>query len=305
MPVDPATQAMLDQIAAEGGPALGEMTVAQAREVMGLIVAADGELEAVASIELRDLDGIPAHVYRATDVPASGAPCLVWYHGGGWVIGDLQSADPTARKLANRTGAVVVSVDYALAPERPFPAGPDECVAALEWVIAHADELGIDPARVAVGGDSAGGNLAAVVSIHARDHGVALRHQLLVYPATDATMSLPSYRENADGYLLTRGAMEWFYAHYFGGHEPKDPRISPLFADDLSDVATATVITAEFDPLRDEGNAYAERLQEAGIDIELRCYEGQIHGFFALGAISSAAAVAMDLVASRLRAALS
>ena len=304
MPVDPATQAMLEQIAAEGGPALGEMTVAQAREVMGLIVAADGELEPVASIERRDLGGIPAHVYRATDVPASGAPCLVWYHGGGWVIGDLESADPTARKLANRTGAVIVSVDYALAPERPFPAGPDECDAALEWVIAHSDELGIDRARVAVGGDSAGGNLAAVVSIHARDRGVALRHQLLVYPATDATMSLPSYQDNADGYLLSRGAMEWFYDHYFGDHDPKDPRISPLFADDLSDVATATVITAEYDPLRDEGNAYAERLQEAGIDVELHCYEGQIHGFFALGAISSAAGDALDLASRRVRASL-
>ena len=267
MPVEPATQAMLDLIAAEGGPALGEMTVTQAREVMGLIVAADGDLEPVASIKLRDLDGIPAHVYRATDVPASGAPCLVWYHGGGWVIGDLESADPTARKLANRTGAVVVSVDYALAPERPFPAGPDECVAALEWVVAHADELGIDAARVAVGGDSAGGNLAAVVSIAARDRGIAIRHQVLVYPAIDATMALPSYTDNAEGYLLTRGAMEWFYAHYIGDHDPKDPRVSPLFADDLSDVAPATVITAEYDPLRDEGNAYAERLRDAGVEV--------------------------------------
>jgi acetyl esterase len=301
MPVEPATQAMLDLIAAEGGPALGEMTVHQAREVMTLIALTDGDPEPVASIVDRKLGPINARVYWAGDVPAVGAPCLVWYHGGGWVIGDLQSADTTARKLANRTGAVVVSVDYSLAPEHRFPAGPDDCGAALDWVLAHPDELGIDPTRVAVGGDSAGGNLAAVVAIGARNRGVALTHQLLVYPATDATMSLPSYQANAEGYLLTRSAMEWFYAHYIGDHDPKDPRVSPLFADDLSDVAPATVITAEYDPLRDEGNAYAERLREAGIDVVLRCYEGQIHGFFGLSTISSVAGDAMDLAVARLR----
>jgi acetyl esterase len=305
MPVEPATQAMLDLIAAEGGPALGEMTVQQAREVMKLLALTDGEPEPVASIVNRMLGPVNARVYWADDVPAVGAPCLVWYHGGGWVIGDLQSADTTARKLANRTGAVVVSVDYGLAPERPFPAGPDECGAALDWVLAHPDELGIDPARVAVGGDSAGANLAAVIAIAASDRGVALRHQLLVYPATDATMSMPSYEDNAEGYLLTRSAMEWFYAHYIGDHDPKDPRVSPLFADDLSEVAPATVITAEYDPLRDEGNAYAERLREAGVDVELRCYEGQVHGFFGLSTISSAAGDAMEMAAARLREQLS
>ena len=305
MPVDPAIQAMLDAMADEDAPSLTDMAPTEAREVMAALTAADGEPEPVAAVDDRVIGGVPTRVYRAEGTAPAGAPCLLWLHGGGFVIGDLASADPTARKLANRTGAVVVSVDYRLAPEHPFPAAPDDCRAVLEAVVADGAALGVDPRRLAVGGDSAGGNLAAVTAVAARDAGVALAHQLLVYPVTDLTMSFESIVSNGEGYLLTAAAMQWFHDHYLGtGGEAKDPMASPYWFDDLAGLAPATVITAEFDPLRDEGNAYAERLREAGVPTELRQFDGQIHGFFGLGGITPVALEAMDFAAERLRAAL-
>jgi acetyl esterase len=307
MPLDPALTPVLETMAATGRR-LEEMTVAEARQMMALLTAADGPPEDVADVADGTLAGpagpIPVRIYRPAAAPAAGAACLVWYHGGGWVIGDLESADPTARKLANRSGAVVVSVDYRLAPEHPYPAAVDDCVAALDAVRREAAGLGVDPARLAVGGDSAGGNLAAVVAIDARDRGVALRHQLLVYPVCDATLSQPSVEENGEGYLLTKGAMAWFVGHYLGAGDPTDWRVSPLFAADVAGVAPATVITAEYDPLRDEGRAYAERLAAAGVEVAHRCFAGQIHGFFGLGAVTPAAGEAVAFAGERLRAAL-
>jgi acetyl esterase len=307
VPVDPNVQAMLDGLAASDTPDLSEMGVADARIAIGMLALVDGEPEPVD--EVRDLvlpgpaGDIPARLYRSG--PDDGPrPVLVWYHGGGWVIGDLESADPTARKLANRTGAVVVSIDYRLAPEHPYPAPLDDCWAALQWVAAHTGEIGGDPARIAVGGDSAGGNLAALVAVMARDAGgPALRHQLLVYPATDLTMSYPSIEINGEGLLLTRKAMVWFSGNYLGDADPRDPRISPMFVDDLSGVAPATVLTAEFDPLRDEGAAYAQRLVDAGVDCEHHGYDGMIHGFFGLGTVTPVALEAMDVASTRLRTA--
>jgi acetyl esterase len=307
MPLDPALTPVLETMAATGRR-LEEMTVAEARQMMALLTAADGPPEDVADVADGTLAGpagpIPVRIYRPAAAPAAGAACLVWYHGGGWVIGDLESADPTARKLANRSGAVVVSVDYRLAPEHPYPAAVDDCVAALDAVRREAAGLGVDSARLAVGGDSAGGNLAAVVAIDARDRGVALRHQLLVYPVCDATLSQPSVEENGEGYLLTKGAMAWFVGHYLGAGDPTDWRVSPLFAADVAGVAPATVITAEYDPLRDEGRAYAERLAAAGVEVAHRCFAGQIHGFFGLGAVTPAAGEAVAFAGERLRAAL-
>jgi acetyl esterase len=173
------------------------------------------------------------------------------------------------------------------------------------WVAAHADEIGGDPARVAVGGDSAGGNLAAIIAVMARDaRRTELRHQLLVYPATDLTASSASIDENGEGYLLTKKAMEWFMGHYLAGADPTDSRLSPLFVDDLSDLAPATVITAEFDPLRDEGKAYAERLSGAGVDCDYRNYDGMIHGFFALSTVTPTTDDAIDAASARLRQSL-
>ena len=306
MPLDPALKAMLDAMAANDGPSITQMSPADARQVMRTLALADGAAEAVTSVADDTIAGVPVRVYRPEGAPASAAPCLVWIHGGGFVIGDVETADTTSRKLANRTGAVVVSVDYRLAPEHPFPAAPDDCLAVLRAVIAQADQLGVDAARVAVGGDSAGGNLSAVTAISARDEGITLRHQLLVYPVTDLTMSFPSIEENGEGYLLTAESMRWFHEHYVGGSnsDAKDPRVSPYWADDLSGLAPATVITAEFDPLRDEGNAYTERLREAGVPVEHRQFDGQIHGFFALAGITSVTNEAVDWAAANVKRAL-
>lgn len=298
MPVDPGIQAMLDAIAATPAPPMHELGVDAARESIRLLAAADGEPEPVADVAAAALAGVPCRTYRAEGTPVAGAPILLWIHGGGFVIGDLDTADTTARKLANRTGALVVSVDYRLAPEHPFPAGVADCAAVLGW----AAEQGVP---IAVGGDSAGGNLAAVTAITARDRGIPLRHQLLVYPVTDCTMSSRSYEENASGYLLTRDSMRWFIDHYLGSTaDPKDPLASPLFTDDLSGVAPATVLTAGYDPLRDEGNDYARRLAEAGVAVDHRPHPTMIHGFFAMAGITPVAMDAMEAAAAGVRAAL-
>jgi len=214
-------------------------------------------------------------------------PLLVWYHGGGWVIGNLDGADYGCRIMTNAASAVIVSVDYRLAPEAKFPSAPEECYAALQWAVANAAELGADPTRVAVGGDSAGGNLAAVVSLMARDRsGPKIGLQLLIYPVTDYDFETQSYTDNGEGYLLTKDSMVWFWGHYV--HTPEDarhPHASPLQAEDLSGLPAALVVTAEFDPLRDEGEAYAKRLSESGVKVTAKRFDGQIHGFFANPAI--------------------
>ena len=307
MPVDANLAAMLDAMAGADPVELSDMSVDEARSMMGMLALVDGEPEPVAEVTDRVVPGpggdIPVRVYRG---PAGDEPLgiLVWYHGGGWVIGDLDSADTTARKLAGRAGIVVVSVDYRLAPEHPFPAGPDDCWAVLEWVVAHGTELGGDPTRLAIGGDSAGGNLSAVTAVAARDAGIALRHQLLVYPATDLTLSSPSITTNGEGYLLTGKAMKWFGDHYLQGQDPTDPKVSPAYTPDLAGVAPATVYTAEFDPLRDEGNAYAEQLAGADVPTELICWPGMIHGFFALSTVTPVTNQAIDAASARLRTAL-
>ena len=305
MPLDPIVKAMLDQLAQAGGPTLREAGVEQGREMIRTLAMMDNEPIDLTRTESLTLAGsIPARLYAASD--DTSLPILVWYHGGGFVIGDLDTADRTCRTLASKTGALVISVDYGLAPEHPYPAGPDDCFAALRWVIDNAESLGGDPSRVAIGGDSAGGNLSAVTAIQARDEGIALRFQLLVYPVTDCTMTSSSYTENAEGYLLTADSMDWFIDLYLsGGGDAKDPRVSPLFADDLRGLAPALVITAEFDPLRDEGEAYADRLNDAGNDVTATRFDGQIHGFFAMGAVIPAANEAVALACEHVKRALS
>jgi acetyl esterase len=322
MPIDPQIKALLEQMAAMESVDYREVTPEGLRQVMKMLAAADGPPEAVASVEDARAEGpagpIPVRAYRPggagaggrpddrADIDASPLPILVWYHGGGWVVGDLETADTTCRKLANRSGALVISVDYRLAPEHPAPASVEDCWAALRWVVEAGAGLGGDPSRLAVGGDSAGGNLSALMAARARDDGPALRHQLLVYPATDLTMSYPSHVENGQGYLLTNEATAWFLGHYLGPDaDPKHPSLSPLFIDDLSGVADATIITAELDPLRDEGEAYADRLRNSGVGVDLRRYDGMVHGFFQLGGVTPVADSAVTEAASRLRAALS
>jgi acetyl esterase len=242
---------------------------------------------------------IPIRVYTpAGDGPK---PVIMYFHGGGWVIGDLDVCDNPVRRIANRTGAVVVSVDYRLAPEHTYPAAFDDCYAATAWVSEHAAELGGDPARIATCGDSAGGNLAAAVAIAARDRqGPPLAAQLLIYPVTDFNFTTGSYEENGDGYLLTKGSMQWFWAHYLGAQDlGKDPFACPARADNLVGLPPTFIATAEFDPLRDEGEAYAATLRAAGVHVTAKRYDGMLHGFaWTLGATPSGAVLIDDLAAA-------
>ena len=254
--------------------------------------------ESIARIENRTVPGpagqIPVRIY--TPVGTAPFPVLVYFHGGGWVIGNLDTHDGICRSLANRVGCLVVSVDYRLAPEHPFPAAPEDCYAATRWLAEHAGSLGGDKGRIAVGGDSAGGNLAAVVALMARDRGgPKLAFQLLVYPATDTDFETRSYRENSEGYFLTRADMVWFWNHYAPRDEDRrNPYAAPLRAASLRGLPPALVITAEFDPLCDDGNAYAARLREDGVPVRLSQQDGLIHGFFQMGAVIDRGRASVD-----------
>jgi acetyl esterase len=294
MPLDPAAQAVLDLLEEAGGPPLEEQTPEQAREFIKGLAALGGEGAAVASVDERNIDGVPALVVTPTG--EGPFPVLVWIHGGGWVIGSAVDSLATARDLAAGARCIVVSPDYRLAPEHKAPAALDDCLAVTGWVLDHADDFGGDPRRVAVGGDSAGGNLSALVAL---EFGDRLRYQVLVYPATDLSMSgaHASLDENADGYLLTKAAMKWFIDHYLddSGMARDDVRVSPLNASDeaLGRTPPAFVITAEFDPLRDEGEAYADRLRAAGVDVTHRRFDGQIHAFYSMSQTVPAGAEAV------------
>jgi acetyl esterase len=292
MPLDPQAKAILDLLAEAPMPPPAELEPAQMREIFESMNV-PSQPPPLASAVDRRLPGpagdVPVRIY--TPEGSGPFPALVYFHGGGFVIGGIDTHDGTCRELCNEAGCVVVSVDYRLAPEHPFPAAPEDCYAATRWVAEHGTGIGVDPTRLAVGGDSAGGNLAAAVSLMARDRGgPALRHQLLVYPVTDHAFDTASYEENAEGYMLTRDMMRWFWGHYLTDPARGDePLASPLRAKDLSGLPSATVITAEFDPLRDEGEAFAERLIGAGVKTELTRYDGMFHGFFAMtGAIDKA-----------------
>jgi len=307
MPLDPQAQAFLEQLAASGAPPLHELSVAEARQVIVALFGVQGDSEPVGAVANRMIPGaageIPARIYTP---PGTGPfPLLVYFHGGGWVIGNLEAYDATCRALTNAARCVVAAMEYRLAPEHKFPTAPEDCYAATQWVAAHATAIGGDPARLALGGDSAGGNLTAVVAQMVRDRGgPVLCYQLLVYPVTDHNYDTASYRENAEGYLLTRDAMVWFWNHYL--RSPADgsnPMASPLRADNLRGLPPAMVITAEFDPLRDEGEAYAARLQEAGVPVTLKRYDGMIHGFFCLGTVLEQGKRALEDAAAALRTA--
>ena len=291
-----------------GAPRLHTRSIAQARREFRVTIATSSYVETVERVQPLTIPGpagpVAARVYRPQRSDPL-LPVLVWFHGGGFVLGDLDTADPTCRALANRTGALVVSVDYRLAPEHGPPAAVEDCLAATEWVADHAADIGGDGSRVAVGGDSAGGTLAALVAIAARDRGIDLAFQLLVYPATDLTLSHPSVREFGQApFLLDVRAMQWFVGHYLGEGEARDPAISPLFAPDLAGLAPALAIIAEFDPLRNEGDAYVTRLRAAGVAAEAVRYPGQIHGFFTMDLVFPSARRAQERAGSALAQAL-
>ena len=301
MALHPQTAALLSMLEQLSSPAIETQDPVTARAGMEMMTAPS----AIELHEIRDLDadGVAVRLYRPHDGRDLGL--LVFYHGGGWVLGSINTHDDVCRKLAREMGHAVLSIDYRLAPECAFPGPLTDCINALRWAHAHADELGIDPTRIAVGGDSAGGNLAAVV---ANLQPVPLKFQMLIYPVTDATRSSQSYIDNGEGYRLTANGMKWFCDHYLAGDigSPTDPRVSPLFASDvvLAEAPPAVVITAEFDPLRDEGEQYAHRLNQNGVPCSLTRYYGQVHGFFSMSQFVDDGATAIAQAAAATRIAL-
>lgn len=295
MPLDTHLAGVLQMMAASGAKPIHESTPEESRA--GYLALTAGSLTpeqrvAVASTEDITVPGaagsVPARIYRPQ---ATGPlPTVAYFHGGGYVIGDLATHDNMCREICRGTQAVVVSVAYRLAPEHPFPAGIGDAVAAARWIVAHANELG-GSGTVAVAGDSAGGNFAAVVTQQLRDAGTPLAAQFLIYPAVDhAAAVYPSIEQNAKGYFLELDTMAWFIQHYLGGHtDTMDPRLAPLQAKSLADLPPAVVVTAEFDPLRDQGAAYAQALRAAGGQAELVEGPGMVHGFFDMGRWSPAA----------------
>jgi acetyl esterase len=305
MPLDPQAQRVVEALAALNLKPIEDSTPDEARESMRTRTAALGPFPEVASVTDHRMPVTGGEITVRVYAPAGPGPhpALVFFHGGGWVIGDLYTHDGLCRSIVDTARCAVASVDYRLAPEWKYPVAVDDSFAALAWVVANASRLEIDPRRVAVGGDSAGGNLATVVALMARDHGgPALAHQALIYPVTDHNLNTRSYEENATGYVLTRDAMRWFWNHYLPGEAlGKEPKASPLRAASLTGLPPALVITAECDPLRDEGEAYAARLRDAGVQVTLTRYTGMFHGFIRMTRILDKARTALDEVASSLQ----
>jgi acetyl esterase len=305
----PQAQALLKLMQEKGVPPTHTLTPdgarAAYRDRRAYLQPSPPEVAALRTFAMPGPGGeLPLRLYRPLGSAGDAVlPVLVYYHGGGWTIGDLDTHDTLCRELANGAGCAVVAVDYRMGPEHRFPAAVDDSVAALRWVHGHAAELRLDAKRIAVGGDSAGGNLAAVVAIAARDAGgPAIAFQLLIYPATDMRRIAPSHETNGQGYLLTRDTIAYFRGHYVNDErDDLDWRASPLLADSLSGLPPAFVLTAGFDPLRDEGLQYAQRLTEAGTRSSLVCFERMIHGFILMGRVLDEANTAVQLCASQLR----
>jgi acetyl esterase len=304
--LDPQVRAVIDLVIKSGRPAYHTLSPKDARQLFRETRPASTPTPPqIGSVRNVVTDGaIPLRVYRPAGVPeATAVPAYVYFHGGGWVIGDLDTHDVICRQLTAASGASVVSVDYRMAPEHKFPTAVDDAWAATRWIVAHAGELGLDASRLAVGGDSAGGNLAAVVALMARDAGgPAIRLQVLIYPVTDVMRETRTYADFADGYMLTRDSMRWFIAHYLRSKDDaSDWRVSPLRATSLAGLPPALIITAGFDPLRDEGEQYANRLRDAGVMVDYACYGGMVHGFLGMGKLLDTAMRAVDHIGGVLR----
>ena len=306
MALDAHVKALLEQMAALKMPKSWEVGPQAARAAMKMSIFRKGNTP-IGKVEDRTIPGpggeLDVRIYTPLTTSSNVLAGLVFFHGGGFVLGDLDTHDDLCRVLANESGFRVVSVDYRLAPEHPFPAAVDDCFAATKWVAANAGTLGIDAKRLAVGGDSAGGNLAAVVAQLARDDGPNIAFQLLIYPVAQlGAPDTPSMRENAKGYFLEKEGMDWFTRLYAPDKDSRhDPRLSPLQAKDLSGLPPAYVITAGFDPLRDEGRDYADALDKAGVSITYVNYPGMVHGFFSMRSLIPKAREAVAAAAAALR----
>ena len=286
MALDSQIEGLLTAMRDAGARPFEDMTVPEARLASWDFVGLQGEAEPVARVMHRYVPGptadIPVRIYYPNDAGESALPVIMYFHGSGFVIINIEICDATCRAIANRSGCAVVAVNYQKAPEHKFPAAVDDAWAATKWVVEHAEQLGVDASRIAVMGDSAGGNLAAVMALRARDEGgPSLACQVLVYPVTDGGIDTDSYRANAEGYLLQRETMRWFFNHYQSGAADADnPYYSPLRAKDHTRLPPALIITAEYDPLRDDGRLYAAKLKDAGVDATLWDCPGMTHAFF-------------------------
>jgi acetyl esterase len=310
MPLEPQTKALLDAMNAAGASLeFGTMSAEQARRKMETNPVARGAAEPVAKVEDRSIPGPAGSLTIRIYTPAAAAPtpALVYFHGGGWVLGNLDGSDAQCRALTNAVGCATISVDYRLAPEAKFPAPVEDCYAATLWVADNAASLGCDPGRIAVAGTSAGANLAAAVPLIARDRGrPPLAFQVLVYPITDGSMNTRSYRENAEGYFLTAASMAWFWKQYISDDQDRvHPYAAPINAADLGRLPPALVITAEFDPLRDEGEAYAEKLRASAVPVTCTRYDGTIHSFVSMAANLDVGKRAFEQIVAGLKEALS
>jgi acetyl esterase len=308
----PQVLAIRDRIRRDRVPHLSTLSIEEARAADRAAAAAGtGDGEPVAEIRDIQIPGpagqLPARVYQPAGAgPDARLPVLVYFYGGGWSLGTLDTCDGVCRMITNAAGCVTVATGYRLAPENKFPAAVEDCHAGAQWVAAHAAELGVDATRLAVGGDSSGGNLAAAVALLARDRGgPSITHQLLVYPNTDHQADTPSMREIADEHFFNPSSVRWYWGMYLAAPEDgENPLASPLRADDLSGLPSATVITAEYDPLRDEAELYAAKLKAAGVPVEIIRYDGMMHGFFTMVGVLDTAKDAVLDAAGRLRAAL-
>ncbi|MFM9861980.1 MAG: alpha/beta hydrolase [Micropepsaceae bacterium] len=307
MALDAIVKGLMDQMAAAPQPKLWELTPAQGREMYrAMATVLEPPAIAIGKIENAAMPGPAGEIKLRLYTPVAGGgaalPALVYFHGGGWVIGDLDTHDALCRTLANETGARVVAVDYRLAPEHKFPAAADDAYAAVKWVEQNASALGIDPNRIAVAGDSAGGNLAAVVCQVAKQKGgPRIVYQLLIYPVTQWKADTGSMTSFAEGYFLEKQTMHWFFDQYAPGADPTDWRLSPLAAPDLSGLPRAYVVTAGFDPLKDEGKAYADKLNHAGVAAVYMDYPGMVHGFFNMSGVIPTAREAIADAAKAVR----
>jgi acetyl esterase len=308
MPLDPQARDFLDKLERSRAPQMHQLSVEEAR---GLVVPLRVPREPDVTVANRTIPGpageLPVRIYSPQQETAGPRPVVVYFHGGGWVVGSISSHDALCRRLCSRSGCIFISVDYRLAPEHKYPAAVDDAFAATQWAADHAAELGGVPARIAVAGDSAGGNLAAAVCLKAKDDGgPAIALQVLIYPITDYLPDFESYRTNGRDYFLTNESIVWFWDHYLASKlQATEVLASPLRAEDLTGLPAALVLVAEFDPLRDEGVVYADRLEEAGVHVERFMADGQIHGFLRRIDLFDSANTMCDELGAALRRVLS
>ncbi|NNL84276.1 MAG: alpha/beta hydrolase [Myxococcales bacterium] len=309
MPINEETQALLNALAEQNVPSFSSMSPEDARALSNQVFQTPPErVVPVAHVVDGSFPGpagdVPYRLYSPD--PSKALPTMLHYHGGGWVIMNPDTHDDLCRQIVSRAGCNIISVDYRLAPEAAYPAAVDDCYAALCWAAENAKSLGVDASKLGVFGDSAGGNLAAAVALRAKNEGgPKLSCQVLSYPAVDAKLTQPSIDENAAGYLLEKSDMEYFYGHYVAkGTDLGDPYLSPIYAEKFEGLPQALVITAEFDPLRDEGEAYAKKLEAAGVPTTHKRFDGTIHGFLLFPHLLSQAREAFDLEAGFIKKAL-